>query len=126
MAKNPWLRQRSAPTGWPAWWRSIRKTLSKFDPPAYVFQQNTYYLTILSKDGQGGVNLCGPLGLTIQISNDRVFNQDLPEPVECLIEPGVPFQMSFNPEATGTLNDLTLARVTDVGENSEEKTLRSR
>jgi YYY domain-containing protein len=60
-------------------------------------------------------NIPGPINLHIQ-TQDGMYNQPLSLPYGSTIHPGLPFQESFTANASGTLNDIYLAHVADIGE----------
>src|SRR4030065_2055759 len=58
-------------------------------------------------------NIPGPINLYIQEQNET-YSQPLSIPYGTTIQPGLPYQMLFTANASGTLNDVYLAHILDT------------
>ena len=58
-------------------------------------------------------NIPGPINLHIQ-GKDEPYNQPLSIPYGSTVQPGVPYQMIFTANASGTLSEVYLAHILDI------------
>jgi YYY domain-containing protein len=58
-------------------------------------------------------NIPGPINLLIQTQADS-YSQPLSLPYGSTIQPSFPYQMSFTPNASGSINDIYLAHIADT------------
>ena len=67
-------------------------------------------------------NIAGPINLRIQ-TNEGDYNQPLSFPYGFTITPGVPYQISFRPNITGTLSEVHLPHVIDQLADGSQKSV---
>jgi YYY domain-containing protein len=96
---------------------------ANFDPAPEVVANRTYHLMFELPAPEGSVNLCGDLRIYINTA-DEVVEQVVKASARCTLTADSPYTLTWSSEVNGTLEQIVLEQVTDVGaEPAEARTL---
>jgi len=84
-----------------------------FDQTPALTADQTYYLKFEMVALEGAVNVCGPSHILIQTA-DQTTEQALDLSAPCAVAFDHPYTISFVPQVTGTLNEITLEHITNA------------
>ncbi len=70
----------------------------------------TYYLRFETLGGLAEVDLCGPLQIQIQ-TTDNFYNQVVGNSLECIVQFEQPYTLAFTPEVAGSLISITPTQI---------------
>jgi YYY domain-containing protein len=92
------------------------------DQPLHLDQNQSYYLTLTLPPGEGLVNLCGPLEISIQ-TPERIMRESIPGFEGCLSYGQLPFTTSFSIPTQGIVDEFSLDRVEEIAFQISDRTL---
>lgn len=86
--------------------------LLKFMTPVTVDASQIYSLTLALPAGEQLLDVCGPIGITVQTSTELI-TQPLAGPDQCVISLGTPYVVTIIPQESGLLESVTLSQLVD-------------
>ncbi|MFH1523872.1 MAG: DUF2298 domain-containing protein, partial [Chloroflexota bacterium] len=84
-----------------------------FDQPLALTAQQIYILKVEVVDPEVQVNLCEPLGLSVQTA-DVEIGQSVSSTTQCIVSAGQPYRAQFVPQSDGTLTQIGFGFLADI------------
>jgi YYY domain-containing protein len=101
---------------------SNQGTVLNFNPQVNVEAGQAYYLELAFSEQNRVLDLCGPVEVALQTSNQLV-RQSVPDPDQCLLRSSSPYSITIAPQESGVLQSITLSQLADQTPASGTQTL---